>query len=165
MSPYQASRSIYHELFVVTSYYKTEISKIMRNASRDFGLKGVAQFSHFQILCDLYYGDAKTLTELSDASGMSRPNVTSSIKSLVKLGLVKRTDDPNDRRKVLVSLTDQGKQFCEHILHASDRVHSVIYGNSEQSVELIDCLNTMLSRISSSLDSHSRRRILCAMSE
>lgn len=47
--------------------------------------------------------------ELAAMEGVRMPTATSVVARLVKLGLVERTADPQDRRAVLVGLTAQGR--------------------------------------------------------
>jgi DNA-binding MarR family transcriptional regulator len=55
---------------------------------------------------------------------MSSAGVTSRIDRLERRGLLRRLDDPNDRRGVIIELTDQGLQVVDAAvaaLTASDR--------------------------------------------
>lgn len=47
--------------------------------------------------------------------GMEKSSLTRMVDDLEKKGLVYRKTDPNDRRKVLVSLTEKGKDCYEHL--------------------------------------------------
>lgn len=53
------------------------------------------------------------LSELGDYLVVTRANITGLIDGLVKDGLVRRIDHPDDRRMVLAELTDKGKRFIE----------------------------------------------------
>ena len=48
--------------------------------------------------------------ELAALEGVQLPSATSVINGLVKLGLVERRADPEDRRAVLIDLTDEGRR-------------------------------------------------------
>jgi MarR family transcriptional regulator, 2-MHQ and catechol-resistance regulon repressor len=63
---------------------------------------------------------AMSIGELSRKMLVSGGNMTCVIDNLEKEGLVSRSADRNDRRTVIVELTEQGKQTFEHIfpLHA-----------------------------------------------
>ncbi len=54
----------------------------------------------------------------ADALGISRPAVTRSVDRLVEAGLVTRTGDPDDRRKVKVTATTVGREVIEKIVEA-----------------------------------------------
>ncbi|WP_440952682.1 MarR family winged helix-turn-helix transcriptional regulator [Methanococcoides sp. FTZ1] len=53
---------------------------------------------------------------------LKKSSVTSLIDSLEKEGLVYRKDDPSDRRKVLISVTEKG---IEHIQKVYDKIISM----------------------------------------
>lgn len=48
--------------------------------------------------------------------GASTPYATGIVDRLIKLGLVERLPEPNDRRVVIVHLTDEGRSFLERLL-------------------------------------------------
>jgi DNA-binding MarR family transcriptional regulator len=48
-------------------------------------------------------------------AGLSSGAVTTAIDRLERAGLARRTADPDDRRKVLVELTESGADSCEEI--------------------------------------------------
>lgn len=67
------------------------------------------------ILKQLSGGAEKTLTEISESLGL--PNSTASVlvDKLVRQGMLSRTRDMNDRRKVLICLTDKAAEIEEKI--------------------------------------------------
>ena len=62
--------------------------------------------------------------EIRDRLLVKGPTVTGLIDSLARAGLVRRTPDPRDRRRVLVSLTDKGRDLADRFrpaVHAAER--------------------------------------------
>lgn len=53
------------------------------------------------------------LSELGDYLVVTRANITGLVDGLVKDGLVRRIDHPEDRRMILAELTDKGKRFID----------------------------------------------------
>ena len=53
------------------------------------------------------------ITELADCMSSAKSNITTLVDRLEKDGLVKRIDDPKDRRRVLVAMTDAGQERYE----------------------------------------------------
>lgn len=51
---------------------------------------------------------------IGNYTGMDRSSLTRMIDDLEKKGMVFRENDPEDRRKVLVSLTDKGLECCNY---------------------------------------------------
>ncbi len=54
-----------------------------------------------------------TLGQVAKKVGRGAPAVSRSVDSLVRAGLVERTQDPNNRRRLALSLTDKGREHIE----------------------------------------------------
>jgi DNA-binding MarR family transcriptional regulator len=69
----------------------------------------------FQILVRLKHQASGrfTMGELAEMLDVTPRTVTGLVDNLVRDGLVKRVDDPNDRRSVYAELTDQGRERIE----------------------------------------------------
>ncbi|MFN1835581.1 MarR family winged helix-turn-helix transcriptional regulator [Balneola sp. MJW-20] len=70
----------------------------------------ISQFGTLEVLLHLGCLNQKEIGEKLLKSG---GNITMVIDNLEKRGFVKRETDPNDRRAVIISLTDQGRSFIE----------------------------------------------------
>ena len=57
----------------------------------------------------LYHKEQSSPGEIALAFGVPKANVTSVINRLVNKGLISRHENPSDRRRYLLSLTDEGK--------------------------------------------------------
>ena len=57
-----------------------------------------------------------TMTELHHIVGLEKGSLTSVIDQLIKKNLVERSGDPNDRRKVNIKLSNNGREKVE-VLH------------------------------------------------
>lgn len=55
-----------------------------------------------------HVGEDKTPSGLAERLGYSRPRMTRILDALVAKGFVERRNDPSDRRRVLVRITDAG---------------------------------------------------------
>lgn len=79
---------------------------------------------------------------LADTLGYSRPRMTRILDSLVSKGFVERRNDENDRRKVLVSATEEGirhaKEQDESSVNAVAKQLSAL--GDESALELINVL-------------------------
>ena len=51
-----------------------------------------------------------TLNEVAKAIGRGAPAVSRSVDALVRAGLVERTQDPNNRRRLALRLTSEGRE-------------------------------------------------------
>ncbi|RMC99956.1 MarR family transcriptional regulator [Clostridium autoethanogenum] len=75
--------------------------------------------NHTAIIGFLYQYKVLTATEISKMLNMEKGSLTTLIDQLERLGLVIRCNDVNDRRKVLISLTDTGIKEMESIMNIS----------------------------------------------
>lgn len=63
---------------------------------------------------------------IGDYTGMDRSSLTRMIDDLEKKGMVFRENDPEDRRKVLISLTNKGLECCNYFDEVIDEILNVI---------------------------------------
>ena len=63
----------------------------------------------YQILRFLWEQDSQPFKDLADSNGCTRPTMTGIVDTLEKKGLVTRQPNPDDRRSLLVTLSDKGK--------------------------------------------------------
>ncbi len=57
----------------------------------------------------------QTVSDLADARNISRPAVSSGVDALVQKGLVARTPDQEDRRRISLSLTEEGNALLDSV--------------------------------------------------
>jgi DNA-binding MarR family transcriptional regulator len=83
------------------------------------------------------------LGEIGELLMVSPANITGLVEGLVKKGLVKRTEDPGDRRKRLTKLTPRGITFMETFIPASARFLREVFASvtPEDKQQLYDRLN------------------------
>ena len=72
-------------------------------------------FAQVKSLGVLEQEEGLSIKTMSDRLGLSEPGVSRGVETLVKRGLVKRSDDPDDRRFKRVSLTAKGRGVIEGI--------------------------------------------------
>jgi len=96
-------------------------TKMCRNMDQRFSnniLKGISTEiakHHFMILRILLEKEKFFVTEIVQTLGITKSQMTSSIDKLLKLGYVIRWPDTSDRRKIYVSITNEGKKITEKI--------------------------------------------------
>lgn len=101
----------------------------------------------FSALCRLE--DApRTPGELAEIERVSAPSMTRTVAGLVERGLVARTDDPQDRRQVIISLTKEGAALLKEIRRRRDAWMSVRVGHlSPEDQEVLRQAATILTRV------------------
>lgn len=73
-------------------------------------------------------GGPRRMADLARAHGVVPRTVTSLVDGLEKRGLAARTPDPDDRRVVLVSLTEKGEALMQQIDETSAQLADEIFG-------------------------------------
>jgi DNA-binding MarR family transcriptional regulator len=93
-------------------------------AAIDFPLDDV---SAFLTLNQLAYRGASRPTDIADALGIGRPNVSRIAGRLVAEGLILRIADPQDERGILLALSERGRLYADRIIAiASGRIRWVL---------------------------------------
>ena len=70
-----------------------------------------AERARRKLLSAIARGEPVTLNEVSSAVGRGAPAVSRSVDALVRTGLVERTQDPDNRRRLALRLTDSGRDY------------------------------------------------------
>jgi DNA-binding MarR family transcriptional regulator len=74
---------------------------------------GLGGFGRVKVLLQLE-GGPMTLRAIADANGLDAPYATVICNKLVDKGLVMRTAHPDDNRRKLVTLTEEGRATARH---------------------------------------------------
>lgn len=73
-----------------------------------------------KLLSSIANNEPATLNDVAQSVGRGAPAVSRSVDALVRSGLVERTQDPNNRRRLALRLTPQGReQLTKRIAGAS----------------------------------------------
>jgi DNA-binding MarR family transcriptional regulator len=111
--------------------------KLIINLQKAFSKSGI-EVTPIQVmlLFFLQKNDGSSLTQISQGLMLENPTITGLIDRLEKLGYVKRSDHPNDRRVYLVYLTEKGKKVASKALPIVKRLNEQIKeGYSEEEME------------------------------
>lgn len=81
---------------------------------------------------------SKSMSEVAKELGITVGTLTIAINNLVKKGYVSRTRDELDRRVVLITLTDKGKEVCRiHDEFHTEMVKATIDGLTKEEEEFL----------------------------
>jgi DNA-binding MarR family transcriptional regulator len=111
--------------------------KLIINLQKAFSESGV-EVTPIQVmlLFFLQKNDGSSLTQISQGLMLENPTVTGLIDRLEKLGYVKRSDHPNDRRVYLVHLTEEGNKVAKKALPIVKKLNEQIKeGYSKAEIE------------------------------
>lgn len=91
----------------------------------------------------------KSMISIANRYFVTQASITSSVDKLESIGAVKRTRSKEDRRVILVEITEKGKEiYDEGIRLYRELVEEILRGMKEEEVkELLDKLNYVLSRL------------------
>jgi DNA-binding MarR family transcriptional regulator len=100
-------------IFLISKVYQ----KLIINLQKAFSEGGIEVTPvQAMLLFYLQKKDGSSLTQISQGLMLENPTVTGLIDRLEKLGYVKRSDHPNDRRIYLVYLTEKGSGVANRAL-------------------------------------------------
>ena len=74
----------------------------------------------FAVLAGLHIHGSHTLSELADRERVSSPSMNRTVNCLQESGYVSRTADESDGRKVVISLTDEGRAVVDETARRRD---------------------------------------------
>ncbi len=77
----------------------------------------------------LYRRDEQTITELAEQMHVRKPTITGLTDRLIKHKLIRRLDDPADRRVVRITLTKEGRRVLGEIEVAGNAYLGRIFGS------------------------------------
>lgn len=72
--------------------------------------------SQFMILNYVYDG-GKSMGDIAYMLGVAKPNATPVVHTLETLGYIRRDQDKNDRRMMIITMTPEGKE-CHDVIYA-----------------------------------------------
>ncbi len=78
----------------------------------------------WRILRALAEEDRIELLEISQRCLIQPPSLSRTVPALADRGLVRREDHPTDRRRALISLTDEGRELFEEMSAESARIYA-----------------------------------------
>jgi DNA-binding MarR family transcriptional regulator len=68
-----------------------------------------------------------TVGGIADALGVGRPSASILVEQLVQLQLATRAEDPTDRRRSLVCLTDEGRELAARLHRGEEQAMSAVF--------------------------------------
>jgi MarR family transcriptional regulator, organic hydroperoxide resistance regulator len=93
--------------------FKAAMAAVRRLRGRETRHPGELSDAQYSLLFSLRHHEALPSRELADLADVSAATVTEMLEALETAGLVRRERSQTDRRVVLTSLTDRGRQLVE----------------------------------------------------
>jgi DNA-binding MarR family transcriptional regulator len=120
-------------IFLISKVYQ----KLIINLQKAFSESGL-EVTPIQVmlLFFLQKNDGSSLTQISQGLMLENPTVTGLIDRLEKLGYVKRSNHPDDRRVYLIYLTEKGNMVAKRALPIIKKLNEEIkVGYSKKEID------------------------------
>jgi DNA-binding MarR family transcriptional regulator len=75
-------------------------------------------FSQMSVLMRLFHGSNCGVSEIGEQLGITNAAASQTVDRMVQLGLIERTEDPDDRRAKRLALTQKGRTLIEKGIEA-----------------------------------------------
>src|SRR3954466_12335572 len=98
-------------------------------------------YPQFLVMLALYEDAPRSVGDLGSVLGMATGTLTPLLKRLEAAGLVTRTRDSADERRVLIDLTDAGRALREEACSVPGKIETACRLSNAQLAELRDTLN------------------------
>lgn len=113
------------------SYLLIGLHRIVKDLDRETARLAEAEgltMPQFAVLEALLHKGSLTVGEIRDAILSSNGTVPVIVSNLEKLGLVRRSKDPEDHRRCVVALTERGREAIERVCPENERMFTEKFG-------------------------------------
>ena len=98
-----------------------------------------------KVISFLYNNPGDTAADITELRMLSKGNVSQAVESLIQKGLLKRTADQTDRRKIHLSLLPQTADITAAICSMQANLYSQIFcGLSEEDLKFYEQINQQI---------------------
>jgi MarR family transcriptional regulator, lower aerobic nicotinate degradation pathway regulator len=104
------------------SWLVTQLATYARRLVSDAFAEADARGYHYRVLATLHEFGESSQIDLARRCGMDRSDMVAVINELVEAGQVERTQDPDDRRRNLVTITNAGDRQLRRLDRALEKV-------------------------------------------
>ena len=129
----QLFRKLVHDFFAFTARH----SEIRDGHARRIGLAGI-EYTILISVAHLSPGGEVNVKTLADHLHVSTGFITNATKKLQGRGLINKTQDVNDRRRIILTVTPKGLDLLEQLAPVQRQVNDVEFGalSREQFLQL-----------------------------
>ncbi|MFX1591510.1 MAG: MarR family winged helix-turn-helix transcriptional regulator [Promethearchaeota archaeon] len=132
------------DVFELINMLNKKYEKLQRNNIQQLELTPTQHF----ILRELWRSDGQQFKDLAETCNCSRSTITGVVDTMEKKELVSREANPDDRRSLLVKLTEKGKGLKKQTPPLESIVNGCCPGiNQEEIVKLGELLQKLLNSL------------------
>jgi len=126
-----------------------QTSKAVHDRIKEEMSKNKLNITEFSVLEVLYQKGKQTIQQIGNCILISSGSMTYVIDKLEQKGLLNRSDCPNDRRAIYVSLTNEGNEFMNKIMPDYHQVVDDMFNslNSEEAETLVHLLKKVRNKV------------------
>ncbi|MFH1700226.1 MAG: MarR family transcriptional regulator [Candidatus Zixiibacteriota bacterium] len=127
------------------SVKQTALRKLLAYADKEHytGVNTPEQFAILTRLASIGYGVA--IIEITRESMLPHANITRTIDLMAARGLIHKTMDKTDKRRMIIKLTLEGKKAARHIEEINRRLNDALWGNLSEDERAM--LSLLMSKI------------------
>lgn len=100
-------------------------------------------YPQFLVMLSLYEREPRSVGDIGQELGMDNGTLTPLLKRLVAAGLITRTRDLMDERRVLIALTEDGEALREVACSIPEKIETACRLTHKDLIELRDTLNEL----------------------
>ena len=130
--------------------YKLSVvaNRVSQSIGRLFETRFNLQVPEWRILMALYAYGTLSFNEVVDRTSMDKARVSRAQRRLVDLKMITVQNDPNDGRKIFLSITRDGAKMCKAILPEAVRTQGWFLEGltDEEQMQLENILNKLMAR-------------------
>ncbi len=124
-----------------------QVMTVLRREMRS-GARWDLSVPQFRVLAFLGRAPRASLTELADFAGVAPATTSATVERLVRRGLVIRTSDPLERRRLQLELSNEGAELLERVrAHIRTRIAKLVLEKDNADQESIVAGLDELSRV------------------
>lgn len=92
-----------------------------------------------RILYVLWQQDNLPISELGSRTSLAKTSLTTMLDRMEERGYIQRNNTPNDRRQILITLTDKARSLNSKYDEVTDQMNQIFYeGFSDESIKAFD---------------------------
>lgn len=120
----------------------------MRRSGHDFKRSMVdtgLSFTQLNVVMHLFRGEISSVSDIGEHTRVTSAAASQTVDQLVQLGLIERTEDPNDRRAKQLTLTPKGRALIKNVIEARSKwIESLADSLTPEQQDLIISAFTLL---------------------
>lgn len=122
----------------IVSQVKQIQGRIFDKLLKDYGIDSF-NGPQGRILYVLWQQDNLSISEIGSRTSLAKTSLTTMLDRMEERGYIQRNNAPNDRRQILITLTDKAKSLNSKYNEVTDHMNQIFYeGFSDEAIKAFD---------------------------